>query len=526
MTMDRDEYDVDSPPVIEFPNIPGLPQDPGDAETTVNQPLSETDDSGWIALALHERWKLVVKHLIKNERRWDDIGESDEGFSGVRSLDPKVRQSLTEFDDRDAAFPTVLHGLAVDFTNGDFNMLPDATKVKVVEYLMQEHLRARAQADAEVPESTILTRAFTNQNDDFIRFVIKNFPHHLADLVSDQDRNRSNCLHYVFRKHLPEVVDVGTRIQLPRNAPKASRKITLGLSHTLHYVGFLIRSVRERPECIVARDGDGNTPMHYAMAYRVCRMPVPQYKKLALQIIEVGDKSTNMSGQFNKAQESPYLYFKRTQREFMDQNADMRVQKPKQWTEHSLGNRSGKEDMFKPREPKDKAAHMNVSRDEAGSVMSHGTMKKAITRKPGRDTAEAANPPRSSSPAFETSRSTKISMPNSGRVANSTRAILAAEPPVYVKQTATGLDTAPAPTKNRVDDIKEENTGSKNLDEYAEWAESLHQQLKLHYIRNKSDLEAKELLYGPVASGTLLIVQPSAHNIALPIQQPRPDKGS
>lgn len=501
--MDRDEYDVDSPPVIEFPTIPGLPQDLTDAETTANQPLSEKDDSGWTALPLNERWKKIVKHLIKDELRWDDIGESDEGFSEVRSLDPKVRESLTEFDDRDAAFPTVLHGLAVDFTNGEFNMLPDATKVKIVEYLVQEHLRARAQADAEVPESTILTRAFTNQNDDFIRFVIKNFPHHLADLVSDQDRNKSNCLHYVFRKHLPEVVDVGTRIQLPRNATKASRKITLGLSHTLHYVGFLIRSVRERPQCIVARDGDGNTPMHYAMAYRVCRMPVPQYKKLALQIIEVGDKSKDMSGQFNKARESPYLYFERTKREFMHQNADMCVQKPKQWADHSFGNRSGREDMFKPREPKDKAANQNFTRDESASVMSHATMKKAVVRKPARDPAEGANPPRSSSPAFEVSRSTKTSMPNSGRVATSSRAIMAVEPPVHVKQTAAGLDTTPAPTKHRVDDIKE-NTGSKTFDEFAEWAESLHQQLKLHYIRNKSDMEAKELLYGPVASGMLL----------------------
>lgn len=87
-----------------------------------------------------------------------------------------------------------------------------------------------------------------------------------------------------------------------------------------------------------------------------------------------------------------------------------------------------------------------------------------------------------------------MGMPNSGRAATSSRATVAVESLGNLKRP--GLDPAPKLTKSRVDDIKEEKTGKKNFDEHAAWAESLCQQLKLHYIRNKFDtMEVKELLY-------------------------------
>lgn len=552
-----DGYDVDSPPIIEVPNITGSETLSDDG--TVDDQLSEDGNSSeWYDLSLHDKWKLVVERLIKEELRWNDDEEHDEEWNpGVPVLNLRERESLAAFNDRNTAFPTVLHRLADSFKNDDFNNVPQMTQVKIVKYLLGEHRKARARAIVDLPEEPVLTRAFTNQNDEFIRFVIKNFSGHLPDLVGDQDSNGSNCLHYVFKRHLPEAVDDCIRAQSSRRAPRTHRAITLDLGKTIHYLNLLIRVAK--PESIVASDGEGNTPMHYAMAYKVCRMPTPVYKQLALQLIEVGDRSKDRSGQFNNGQESPYLYFERTKREFIAQSARLRgAQKPtRPMTAPSITNQPGQRDMSKPREPEHGASQLNVASGEPGSNMRHA-MKKAIrdahtNMKEGavarttpsalqhnkdskrkdpqvlkqrtvmdevsviglirRETAgltenapEGATPPRSSSPALE-ARSANAGIQNSGRAAISSRATLMAESPSHGNQTA--WDPASKPVKNRDETTKEE-TGKKHIDELKadhdqciEMAEAVRQQLKLHYIRNKSDMEAKELLYGRIASGTL-----------------------
>lgn len=120
------------------------------------------------------------------------------------------------------------------------------------------------------------------------------------------------------------------------------------------------------------------------------------------------------------------------------------------------------------------------------------------------DATEDSNPPRCSSPPLEISQSTETgSMPNSGRAATSSRATVAVNSVGNLKRP--DLYPAPKLTKGRVDDIKEGNPGQKNFDEDAAWAESLRQQLKLHYVRNKFDtMEAKELLYELQASSKFL----------------------
>ena len=182
----------------------------------------------------------------------------------------------------------------------------------------------------------------------------------------------------------------------------------------------------------------------------------------------------------------------------MKQNALSRVQRPAQPAVSSISKRSGREDRSKPREPEDRLAQLSVTGDEPGSIMSHAN-KKTTMRKPIMDAAKEANPPRPSSPALEISKSAKTGMPNSGRA---TRATLAVESLSHLKPN--GSDPAPKLTKPRVDVIEEEKIDKEGDDEHAGWAEALHRQLKLQYIRTRSDTtEAKELLYGRVASGTL-----------------------
>lgn len=522
-----DVYDVDSPPPIEVLDITGSLDAPSDDENIDDQLSEDENSSEWYSLPLHEKWKNVVERLINEEVRWDDDEQPDQEWKPrVRVLDPRERESLATFNDRNTACPTVLHRLADNFKNDDFNKLPHITQVKIVAYLLGEDRKARAQATVDSPDEPVLTRAFTNQNDEFIRFVIKHFYRdHLPDLVDDQDSSGSNCLHYVFKRHLPEAVDDFIRVKSGRKTSRIHRAITLDITKTLHYLDLLIRIAK--PQCIVATDGDGNTPMHYAMAYRVCRMPTATYKTLALQLIEVGSKSKDRSRQFNNAQESPYLYFERTRREFMTQNARLRsAQKPTQaLAASSIAKRPRRGEISKPREHETGAAQPNVARVENGSSTSHAMTKEAMIKKPTGDSQEITKPsaaPRTLPAASQHTKESKRDIEASRVVADkfSVTSLARRETGGLIKNESEGanlprasspaLDPTSEPVKPRAEHRKE-GIGKKNLEEpkadydlCIQSAENVRQQLKLHYIRNKSDLEAKELLYGRIASGTLL----------------------
>lgn len=533
-----DVYDVDSPPPIEVLDITGSLDAPSDDENLDDQ-LSEDDKSSeWYSLPLHEKWKNVVERLIDEEVRWDDDEQPGQEWKPrVRVLNQRERESLAAFNDRNTACPTVLHRLADNFKNDDFNKLPQMTQVKIVAYLLGEDRKARAQATLDSPDEPVLTRAFINQNDEFIRFIIKHFyEDHLSGLVDDQDSSGSNCLHYVFKRHLPEAVDDFIRAKSSRKAPRTHRAITLDITKTLHYLNLLIRVAK--PQCIIATDGDGNTPMHYAMAYRVCRMPAATYKKLALQLIEVGNKSKDRSRQFNNAQESPYLYFERTRRDFMTQNARLRsTQKPTQAVAtSSIAKRPGREDISKPREHETGSAQLKVARVENGSTMSHAMTKEAMMKKPTGDFQESTNPsaaPRTLPAALQHAKESHRDNAALGAAANkfSMTSLARRETAGLIKNESEGANlpraSSPAldPTSETVKTIiehRKEDIGKKNLEEpkadydlCIQSAESVRQQLKLHYIRNKSDLEAKELLYGRIASGTLYYTLPRTRSCAL-----------
>lgn len=581
--MHVDNYDVDSPPPIEEgPSILG-PDPLGGFGAADDQGLyEEKNDDAWYEVSLQDKWLFVVKHLIDKELRWDDDEDPGEEWKPeVQVLDAGLRESLAAFDDRSTAFPTVLHHLAASFENDKFNTLPHKTKLKIVGYLLDEHRERKAKAQAlDSPEEPILTRAFANQNDEFIRFIMKNFSSHLPDLLSEQGVNGANCFHYIFKKHIPEAVDDYIRRTQPRKPARPYKPITLDLRMTLHYLVLLISSASARPQCIVAGDGDGNTPMHYAMSYRACRMPVDQYRKLVLQLIEVGDKSRDGSRQFNNAKQSPYLYFDHTKQEFFTENARLRALKQIQLkATPPTANRPGREDVSKQRDSGHESlvrkAATSRAKDDSPSYVSSAITREALVKKSNRDgqndmktsagsrahssaldksilasrinhqiprtqvdapespvvglarrdtaghaenaQGDAKPPPRSSSPAVEL-RSANTGVPSSGRVASSNREPLAVDSLSHGRRA--GLDPSSKPSRDRADGT-EEDSGKKKPEELKEdhdtcieMADAVRQQLKLHYIRNKSDMEAKELLYGRIASGRSFHMPPCSMNSA------------
>lgn len=559
------DFDVDSPTPIPDVPITLAPLDnlDSDDEAGDDQLHGEKNSDEFYGRSLKDRWVLILKGLIDKKLRWDDQTDPDgDSDTGARVLGPREQESLAEIDEHNTAFPTVLHHLAANSRDENWNNLPDTTKVKVVGYLLHKHRERKAKMQ-ETLDSPVLTRAFTNQNDDFIRFVIKNFSSQLPHMLSERDINGANCFHYVFKKHVPEAVDDWIRCKQPsRKGARAYKPITLDLTKTLHYLTFLINSAR--PECIVAGDGDGNTPMHHAMSYRVARMPTDQYRKLVLkQLIEVGDKWKDPSRQFNNAGQSPYLYFERTKQEFIAQNAQLRAQK-------STRSRMTPFMATRPGEQKSKRDPIHEtfiyevarSKDEPSSYMTNVLSKDAQNKRSQRDShidTKAVLPSRAilSSLQLELGKdtmwrdsripkvtadvgqtpSTRLARRDTDNLTQNTHANAnpstnSSSPVVEVMPSSSGVpDSARSATpnntdslaveskpqgkqtfsskmsKDRVDATKEDSSITKPEEVKDDYdicvvnAEAVRHQLKLHYIRNKSDLEAKELLYGRVASG-------------------------
>jgi ankyrin repeat protein len=520
-----------------------------DDEHDDGQLLEDNKDDAWYNKSLEDKWKDVVQRLINKEVRWDIDKDRDDGWEpdGVRVLDLKEKKSLTDVDVRNKTCPTVLHRLARGFEDDGFSKLSLETQIQVVEYLLNERKESKNIADS--PEDPILTRAFEYQNTEFIRLIIKNFENHIPDLVDDQDSGGVNCLHYIFKKHIPECID-----ELWKHPCLNSSKypITLKLGDTIKFAFYLITFAK--PCSIVASDSEGNTPIHYALAYRVSRgtslLPV---QDLVLKLLKAGDEFKDRSRQFNKAQQSPYLYLSHTRQEFVSQNARLRSQKltstpiksQRPGSKSSSGQTRSTRDEMVSRNVKD--AYLDNSKDVPMNMKAEASLKyppqhykenmkrdlstvnqqlltdkpknSALTRRKTVDlrdnVTDALRPePPTASPDVEvgdltSARRLEIATGlNSGRNVVSGKPPPTAESPLHGQQNGrestggSGKEAAQelkGPEKRKTDKSKEDHTVC------VEAAENIHQQLKLHYIRSRSDVEAKELLYGRIASGELFL---------------------
>lgn len=268
----------------------------------------KADGEGWYEWPLHKRWEDTVNRLICRDVCWDDApggDEEEEGDASIRVLDSREKKSLAESNPKDKTSPTVLHRLAVDFNCENFKQLTAATQLKVITYLLQAR-KGGPLNNAGTAEDPILTRAMEHENMEFITFIVEHCASSLPDLLEARDVGRQNCLHYIFKVQLPDA--------LYRKKDKGLRS-----RNTLKILGSIFKYIS--PQCLTAKDSEGNTPMHYALGYKTCRMPIEMYPNMVLHLMRVGDKalrsSEQRSVQFNIRGESPYLYFLRTRREYM-----------------------------------------------------------------------------------------------------------------------------------------------------------------------------------------------------------------
>lgn len=517
-------------------------------------------DDPRVGMDLLERWKDIMQKLLNDEIRWDDedIDSDGDGRKKERNpkpavLDPQTKKSLSEVDQKYRPDPTVLHRLALRFDHEGFSDLVKRrprTADKIVNYLLQQR-NGNPQHTAD--EDSILKRAIESKNLDFIKFVSSRCTKYLPDLLDSKDTQGANCMHYLFRHHLPLAAKEWLRAQRVRSAGKEIKEMPLNLLETVSSLRTF--ALHAKPSTIIARDQFGNTPIHYAMDYSICRIRLGTsynvYPAIVIALVKKGDKAqVGVEQVLNEDKESPYLYFIRTQQEYLA-NRRKEIEKRNSSLLSTAGPKavSGNSKAAKPEILDSRvAAAEQVERNL--DTYSKGPSVKDIHRridprevvvKMKSDMTGSAGPPSvDGREDFKGHNITSAKEPDnmdappgyglrSTRTGESYKAPTNQKAPPYPYITignpkAEGFAVTPLNEKllsisgaggfttrsrsgtqtNAEKQVARRLTPWEEPTAQREAAENMRRRLKLHYIRTQPDRKAKVLLYGRVASGMCL----------------------
>lgn len=258
---------------FEETEVPGRAQNGGDGEDEMS------------GKSINEICREVMDYFIKGERQWNEAPDNTK-----KPTIENLKKWLTLTKPQDPT-PTVLHSLA-----REPNLCHQAKQKEVLTLVVRHilvHKPGSSQApgfrepDSPAPEP-VLMLAIQCKNLAFIQCIRGCWPEGYPELVHETDKSGSNAAHLAFQKGV---------------------------------LSALADSIL--PQSLVARDHDGNTPLHYALSYgRVCKLPK---KAQAMYISMVGwflkqtDKliQENSELEFNNQEESPYLYYQRSKREYL-----------------------------------------------------------------------------------------------------------------------------------------------------------------------------------------------------------------
>ncbi|KAL7790945.1 hypothetical protein V8C37DRAFT_161785 [Trichoderma ceciliae] len=210
-----------------------------------------------------------------------------------------------------------------------------------------------------------------------------------------------------------------------------------------------IRFVPEaKPETLAAKDADGNTPIHYAMEYRQCYGRNSKYIRIFQEMVEKSDKFLKGNNAFNNEEESPLLYSLRTEKEYKSTTQYKKTQKPK--------------NDAAPQHQANDPAHRKMKQIEGGDFEDNSPAAAATPRNTTKNAAYGRNDDASEGP-------------DSGKP----------------------MTSQTSPTQGGV-------IGDDCVNEIRKF-------LRLHYIRTRSDSEARDLIDGKDISDKNLYFDASGH---------------
>jgi hypothetical protein len=234
-------------------------------------------------------WNDVLKLLVTGESDWESLDEED-------------KLSLAYYDDKNVSRPTLLHKLTEDPSLLGFEELAIETREKIMLFLLNQLSR-----HAEKPADPLLTVAISYHRADFIEFILTKQSDLLANLLVSTDGEGKNCLHKAFQSVL--LSDWGA------HQKRASGRLT----STMSTITTLLEHANLTT--ITAQDNAGNTPIHYAMDYRLCHISATYeyggkahgYDEIIRKLLSPLAKNKSVMKDvdvlFNRLGDSPYRYF-------------------------------------------------------------------------------------------------------------------------------------------------------------------------------------------------------------------------
>ncbi|KAI2934560.1 hypothetical protein CBS63078_1110 [Aspergillus niger] len=433
---------------------------------TASDDFTHSDNEyGWEGLSWDERVKDLTGHL-RNGETWESM-----------------ESAVSEFRDHDnREVPTLLHHLSKDKLAHGFYDLPESTRVCILDCLLQvhlldddaisEHAQANEIGEDETPFS-ILISALKHINISFLNTILANLKDPLLQLLQiPHGSKRRNPLHEGFRVLFLKQRSVNKTSSISnKEGMKADLRVLTRIVHD--WVELAPQSALE------ARDNDGNTPLHYAMNYNLCYyLDAKVYRPVVVALI---DKSLSSRMQveclFNKEGKSPYLIYLDSESWFAE----------KQHTSSSS-----------------KPAAVNGVSGSKSNLVRLGIEGKRVEgkEKPGeearRETQNEPSQPLSPPDRFQT---TSLSLPP--RWVRNPKVLLftqdnrkpaASESMLRSPSMRSRAGAPKEPTPYHIQQSRVENSRRK------EAADEIRQYLRLCYLRNMSDVDAKNLLYGNVAS--------------------------
>ena len=486
------------------------------------KPLSDEKDEAakWAEQTWEQQRKHVMTLLATNQARWDESGDPK-----IDLLEEYKKKALTNRDSRERTTPTILHMLAKNFYTDDFQNIPRDTKLKIIKYLLQHRESSFSKSETKYTEDNpILKVAMDFANYEFIQLMITDYKNKLPDLLDAKDMEKMNSLHYAFKTQLPKAMESTQKVR--QGTPVAQEK-RLGLSETLRMISVFVQEAK--PETIAATDKDGNTPIHYALDYKLCRLRIEIYGKMVRSLVKKGDPvlKKETASQFNLENESPYLYYLHTEEKWLKQFGQTKMphlgekdSKPGiKDPEKAVGSRGGNFDDAKMdgqdflekggKEQKRKGQGGNMPPPHLGTsenLPQSPTLLAPKREKPSSAPRGAPSKTMDASQGHELSNGrlsyfpgspTGKSVPSESLVRTQTHAPAQTDNSAELKPlpgieiTSNGKPTAPP--KRIVKSLEPKIA-----------AEEIRTFLKLHYIRTRADMEAKELLFGKIASGKSL----------------------
>lgn len=486
----------------------------------------------WMDQSWEQKWREVLKQLASGKARWDESGESR-----IAVLEDYKRQALLDKNPQQGTRPTVLHELAKDFEVGDFQDIPEDARLKVVKFLLQ-HVQRRAPTEGyDLQEDPILEVAMRCDNLKFIQYLVENCADSLPDLLDAYSMAGMNSLHYAFKIHIPEALRHGERVR-----KRLAKKRNLNLKTFLVLLRQFV--LRAKPETVAAQDKkDRNTPIHYALSYELCRLESEYYRdKIVRPLVTKGDMvflKRQHGLQFNRSDESPYLYYQHSEENWRRENGpdaaaaagaqgkvgtrtqqqqdDAKRSKDSKVDSAPGGARSGEE----KKAGKDLPGKGEVAHKDLSLIQDQTLLRKEKQSSAQRGTADRML---DSPQLFTASRGLADKYPSSPVIGKGadltlpTRHNLAAAAAPQNASLQVGTSTQlKAPKSVGEGSVSGTTAPTTKLDPETA-AENIRDFLKLHYIRTRADMEAKELLYGKVASGQCLLATAAAQRCRLPLR--------